>query len=173
MNKDAKQIEEQINSKKSSFFSALDDFKKYYVYYNINPEYESYSTNYLNSKDQLQTISSDIFEITNNIQRKIEEKNKSMASISAKLNKEKILNQQLTEIAKTLNGVKAGSAIMIDDSKTEYKLQYYKNIEIFIGILLLLALLVSAKAAVAILIVFVVYKSGIFQTFIPLLGRLF
>lgn len=173
MNPEAKQIEEQINSKKSSFFSALDDFKKYYVYYNKNPEVQDYSTHYLNSKTQLQTLSSDVFEITSNIQRKIELKNKSMAAISGKLSSEKELNVKLTDTLKTLNGVKAGSSVMINDSKDEYILNYYKNVEIFIGIIILLALLVSKKVAVGILVIFIVYKSGILQTFIPLLGHIF
>ena len=34
----ASQFNEKINSIKSQFFSALDDYKKYYVYYNKNPE---------------------------------------------------------------------------------------------------------------------------------------
>ena len=35
---EAKQFNEKIVTIKSQFFSALDDFKKYYVYYNKNPE---------------------------------------------------------------------------------------------------------------------------------------
>ena len=30
----SKQFNDQINNIKSQFFSALDDFKKYYIYYN-------------------------------------------------------------------------------------------------------------------------------------------
>jgi hypothetical protein len=173
MDKEAKQINELINNKKASFFSALDEFKKYYVYYNIYPDYEDYNTHYNDSKQQLQTISSDVFQITNNIQRKIEEKNNSMVSISQKLEKEKVINQRLNETAKTLHGVKAGSDVMIDDSKTEYNLQYYKNIELFIGILVLLAFLVSPKVAIALFIIFVILKLGIPQSIIPGIGRLF
>jgi hypothetical protein len=173
MDDNAKQIETQIENKKSSFFSVLDDFKKYYVYYNMNPEYDEYSNQYTNSKTQLQTLSSDVFQITSNIQRKIEDKNESMASISKKLDKEKQINQGLNEIAKSLHGVKAGSTVMINDSKTDYNLQYYKNIEIFLGILILLALIVSPKASLVIFIVFIILKSGIFQSSIPVLGHLF
>ena len=36
MNLEAKQYDEQIKSKTSSFLPALDEFKKYYVYYNKN-----------------------------------------------------------------------------------------------------------------------------------------
>ena len=36
------------------------------------------------------------------------------------------MNQKLAEILKNLNGVKSGSSIMIDDSKTDYIFNYYK-----------------------------------------------
>lgn len=174
MNLEAKQYDEQIKSKESSFLSALDDFKKYYVYYNKNPEVEDYNTNFLNAKEQLQSLSSSVFEITNNIQRKIDEKNKAIDGIAGKLNAEREISTKLENIIKSLNGVKAGSSIMIDDSKNEYRFQFYKNTELFIGIVLLLALLVSTLAAAAVLIGFIIrYQAGIAQAFVPILGFFF
>ena len=38
MSSAAERNEESINANKDSFFAALDDFKKYYVYYKKNPE---------------------------------------------------------------------------------------------------------------------------------------
>jgi len=172
MNAEAKQYEEQINSKQSSFLSALDDFKKYYVYYNKNPEVQDYNTHFLHSKEQLQTLSSDVFEITNAIQRKIEAKNKVMSVISDKLKSEKEISKNYEEIIHNLNGVKAGSSIMIDDSKTDYIFNYYKNVEIFIGILILLALIVSPKAAIAIFAIFVIYKLSVLQAIMKILGHI-
>ena len=46
MNPEAKIYQEQINNKANSFLSALDDFKKYYVYYNKNPEVQEYNKNF-------------------------------------------------------------------------------------------------------------------------------
>jgi hypothetical protein len=42
----AQQFDEKINSIKTQFFSALDDFKKYYVYYNKNPEVNEFQNYY-------------------------------------------------------------------------------------------------------------------------------
>ena len=174
MNLEAKQYDEQIKSKNSSFLPALDEFKKYYVYYNKNPEVDDYNTHFLNAKEQLQTLSSSVFEITNAIQRKIDEKNKVINGIAWKLNAERELSTKLENIINSLNGVKAGSSVMIDDSKTEYKFQFYRNTELFIGIVLLLALLVSTLAAAAVLIGFIIrYKTGIAQAFVPILGFFF
>jgi len=68
----AKQFEEKINNIKNQFFSALDDFKKYYVYYNKNPEVNEFQNYYVNSKGQLQTMSRDLFMTSNNIDKNIE-----------------------------------------------------------------------------------------------------
>ena len=139
--KQAKQFNEQINNIKSQFFSALDDFKKYYVYYNKNPEVNEFQNYYANSKSQLQTMSKDLFLTTNNIDKNIEFLDNEMLDISIKLENEKKINKEMSELINNLQNTQNGSEILIDDSKTKYNIQYYKNVEIFIGILMLSGLL--------------------------------
>ena len=69
MNNTPKQNEEKIKGINDSFLSALDDFKQYYVFYNKNPEVDEYSNNFENSKNQLQSLSGEMYTITNNIQK--------------------------------------------------------------------------------------------------------
>jgi hypothetical protein len=76
---------EKINSIKTQFFSALDDFKRYYVYYNKNPEVDEFQNYFANSKGQLQTISGELFLITNNIDRHIEILDDEMKDIAVTL----------------------------------------------------------------------------------------
>jgi hypothetical protein len=173
MNPEAKIYQEQINNKATSFLSALDDFKKYYVYYNKNPEVQEYNKNFTDSKEQLQTLSSDIFQITNTIQRKIEEKTRTMSGIEMKLQRQKALAQEQEKTINNLKSVQAGSSVMIDDSKTDYIFNYYKNLEIFIGILILLGLLVSYKVSVAIFVIFIIYKLNVFQQLMKILVKIF
>jgi len=139
--KQASQFNEQINNIKSQFFSALDDFTKYYVYYNKNPEVNEFQNYYANSKSQLQTMSKDLFLTTNNIDKNIEFLDNEMLQISIKLENEKKLNKEMTELINNLQNTQNGSEILIDDSKNKYNLQYYSNVEIFIGILILSGLL--------------------------------
>jgi hypothetical protein len=139
--KQSKQFNEQINNIKSQFFSALDDFTKYYVYYNKNPEVNEFQNYYANSKSQLQTMSKDLFLTTNNIDKNIEDLDNEMLNISIQLEKEKKLNKEMSELINNLQNTQNGSEILIDDSKTKYNIQYYKNVEIFIGILILSGLL--------------------------------
>ena len=135
--KQASQFNEQINNIKSQFFSALDDFTKYYVYYNKNPEVNEFQNYYANSKSQLQTMSKDLFLTTNNIDKNIEDLDNEMTNISIQLENEKKINKEMSELINNLQNTQNGSEILIDDSKTKYNIQYYKNLEIFIGILII------------------------------------
>jgi len=139
--KQSKQFSEQINNIKSQFFSALDDFKKYYVYYNKNPEVNEFQNYYTNSKSQLQTMSKDLFLTTNDIDKHIEFLDNEMFDISIKLEKQKKINKEMLALINNLQNTQNGSEILIDDSKTQYNIQYYKNVEIFIGILIITGLL--------------------------------
>jgi hypothetical protein len=139
----AKQFEEKIDTIKTQFFSALDDFKKYYVYYNKNPEVDEFQNYYLNSKSQLQNMSRDLFLATNSIDKNIEQLDTQMAGVSVKLEDEKKLNGELMKILSNLENTQNGSEILIDNSKYSYNAQYYNNWEIFVGILIVSGLLVK------------------------------
>lgn len=145
----ANQFNEKINTTKTQFFSALDDFKKYYVYYNKNPEVDEFQNYYINSKSQLQTMSRDLFLTTNNINKNIEILDSEMSSIGVKLENEKKLNGELMKVLSSLENTHNGSEILIDDSKDTYNRQYYYNWEIFIGILIVSGLLVKLFKPIA------------------------
>ena len=131
----AKQFNEKINNIKSQFFSALDDFKKYYVYFNKNPEANEFQNYYVNSKGQLQNMSRDLFLTTNSINKNIDALDKLMAAISAKLDDEKKLNKEMMELISNLQNTHNGSEILIDDSKEKYNKQWTRNVEMFLCII--------------------------------------
>lgn len=139
----AQLFNEKIHATNTQFFSALDDFKKYYVYYNKNPEVDEFQNYYINSKSQLQTMSRDLFLTTNNIDKNIEILDSEMSSIGVKLENEKKLNGELMKVLSSLENTHNGSEILIDNSKDTYNKQYYYNWEIFIGILIVSGLLVK------------------------------
>jgi hypothetical protein len=143
MNPDANKFNEKITTIKGSFFSALDDFKKYYVYYHKNPEVDEFQNFFANSKNQLQKLNSDIFLVTNNIQKKIKELDTEMRTVTYKLNDEKELNGELLKLINRIRTTQDGSAIMIDDAKDEYNIQYYANWELFIGIVVVMGISVK------------------------------
>jgi hypothetical protein len=139
----SKTFDEKITNINSQFFSALDDFKKYYVYFNKNPEVNEFQNFYENSKGQLQTISKNLFVVTNAVDSSIEKLDNKMSSISVKLEDEKKLNKEMMNILTNLQNTQNGSEILIDDSKTKYNEQYYKNIQIIVGIFIVSGLLAT------------------------------
>ena len=128
---------EKINGLESQFFSVLEDFKKYYVYYNKNPEVNEFQNYYSESKSQLQKISKNIINITNEIHKKIETLDEKMTKISKIINKDKQTLTELELLKKQLENTENGSEILIDDTKTEYNKQYYININLLVGISLI------------------------------------
>jgi hypothetical protein len=132
---EANQFNEKINNINAQFFSALDDFKKYYVYYNKNPEVTEFQNYYANSKGQLQSLSKELVTTTNNINKSIESLDAEMSSNAIQLEREKKKNKELTKLVFNLENTQNGSEILIDDTKVNYNIQYYKNWELIAGIL--------------------------------------
>ena len=132
---EASQFNEKINNINEQFFSALDDFKKYYVYYNKNPEVTEFQNYYANSKGQLQSLSKELVTTTNNINKSIESLDTEMSSNAIQLEREKKRNKELTKLVFNLENTQNGSEILIDDTKVNYNIQYYKNWELIAGIL--------------------------------------
>jgi hypothetical protein len=172
MDPKAKQFKEKINSINSSFLSALDDFKKYYIFYHKNPEVDEYSNHFVNSKGQLQALSGEMFATTNIIQKNIVTLNDKMQQISNKLKQEKGKYTKMDTIFTSLKGTESGSNILIDDSKTEFNLLFFKNIELFIGILIILGLMVSPKTSMILLgiALLISYNLGIMKIVLPVIG---
>lgn len=134
---ESKAFNERINNTKNSFFSVLDDYKRYYVYYNKNPEVTEFQNYYSNSKGQLRQLSKDMLLLTNNINNHIENLDRTMKEKSVKLDDEKKLYDNLVAKLKHYENTQNGSEILIDDSKEEYNMQYYTNWQLFIGIVML------------------------------------
>jgi hypothetical protein len=139
----SKKFDEKINALQTKFFSALDDFKKYYVYYNKNPEVNEYQNYYENSKTQLQNMSKDVFLISNDIDNNIDSLNDQMIDISVELEEEKQNYNKMMSQLKNLKTTQDGSEILIDDAKIAYNIQYYRNWEMFIGIIIASGLVIK------------------------------
>jgi hypothetical protein len=121
---------------KDTFFSVLDDYKKYYVFVNKNPEVEDYQNFYLESKSQLKSLENELYKISKEFEVNIEKNRNQNRIIKDKLIDEKDKSQEYNELLKTLNGTEMGAKELINDTKELYNHQYYKNVELFIGILI-------------------------------------
>ena len=66
-----------------------------------------------------------------------------MKAVSNNLNNEKELNSELLSLINNIQTTEDGSSIMIGDAKEEYNRQYYKNWELFIGIIVFVGITIK------------------------------
>ena len=124
----------------------LDDFKKYYVFFNKNPTYSEYQQIYENLKDNLNTISNELISITNDVEKNTKNIGEFLLKINQSIEKEKNKNIKLKSIESNINNSYNGSRVMINEYKEMYNSKYYNNIFMFIGIIISGATLVKVFA---------------------------
>ena len=113
----------------------LDDFKKYYVFFNKNPTYSEYQTIFENIKGNLNSINSDLFKILNDIERNTNNISDNFTEVNKIIKDEKNKNTKLKYIYDKINNNLNGSRTMIDEYKQIYNEKYLNNVFIFIGII--------------------------------------
>jgi hypothetical protein len=133
----------QINTLKEKLTPILDDFKKYYVFYNKNPEYNEYQQMFENIKSNLQKINSELFMTINNIEKDTETINDRLQQIDQLIEQEKIKNRRLKRRLGIVEKKYNGSDELINDYKEIYNLDYLKNFALFYGVVLLGGILAS------------------------------
>lgn len=129
-------ISERIEAIKSIFKSVLDDYKKYYVFYHAHPEVNEYQNYYLQTKTQLNNLAKELFEISKTIHIKIDELSDETSDVYNNLKEERFNYDELSKKINSLTGTKNGSEILINDFKEKYNEQFYNNVELFLGVLI-------------------------------------
>ena len=124
----------KIKEIESKFFSVLDDYKKYYVFYNMHPEINENENAFSNADGQLKSLSENLFMITNSINNSINTLNEEMEIVEQDISKEKARYSKLVEKIKYIDNTYEGSEQLISDTKQEYNMQYYNNLEILLGV---------------------------------------
>jgi hypothetical protein len=133
----------KIKTLEEKIYPILEDFKKYFVFNKLNPEYTEYQQMFDNIKNNLQTISSDLFMVINNVESKTEEINHKLLIIDLEIKKEKDENKKLKKQMGLIYNENNGSNEMIDDFKKIYNNNYLKNWALFIGIIISIILLMT------------------------------
>jgi len=136
MRPEAVQFNERLDNYAREYFLNLIKFKRNYVFYHKNPEYEEYQKNFVDSKGQLQSINKSIFLLANAIQAKIERLNAYIMDINRKLMDDKVYYSKLNVIYKNIGNTEHGSTTLINDYKRTYNEVYLNAFNMFIGIII-------------------------------------
>jgi len=142
----ADKYKEELNVLNGKFYSILDDFKKYYIFFNKNPEVDEYQQMFSNIKDNIESINSKLFTINTNLQQTIDDINIKIQQINVEIQKEKTKNTELKNNVGIVNNKITSSGILIDNYKELYNNTYYFNITIVFGILILSYLFYKYKS---------------------------
>ena len=113
----------QITTIKTDFFSILGGYKEKYIDHFTNPSDDGAAESYDDCIFQLQTKNQDLYNVANNIQNDIDALNNKMKMMTAKLNSEKTLNDDNSNLFEDIQTTNSGSKIMINDYKTAYNKQ--------------------------------------------------
>jgi len=142
----ADKYKEELNVLNEKFYSILDDFKKYYIFFNKNPEVDEYQQMFSNIKDNIESINSKLFTINTNLQQTIDDINIKIQQINVEIQKEKTKNTELKNNVGIINNKRTSSGILINNYKELYNNTYYFNITIVFGILILSYLFYKYKS---------------------------
>ena len=130
-----KKYETKITNLKNQFFSLLDDFQKYYIFYNKNPENDEYQKMYSDIKGNVQSSISELFSITNEIELNTEHINSNIQTVKTSLDSEKETNTNLKKRIGYMDGITQGSVILNETTKELNTEQYVFIIVLVIGII--------------------------------------
>ena len=85
----SEQFTDKLDALQQKIGPILEDFKKYYVFYNKNPEYPDYQSMFDKVKGQITQVCSDLFTLENNVDANIDKINKALAELNLLIKEEK------------------------------------------------------------------------------------
>jgi len=131
----SEQFTNNLNVLQEKINPILEEFKKYYVFYNKNPDYPDYQSMFNTIKGQITQVCTDLFTLENNVDLNINKINKSLVELNVLIKKEKKKNRELKVklgIAETKNNA---ASELIDNYKEMYDSGYLRNWGLGISIL--------------------------------------
>jgi len=127
---------DKLNILKEQLPSILDDFKKYYVFYNKNPEVSEYQQMFENIKSNLNSINSQLFMIKNNVQSETDKINKNMVNLNKLIQNDKEINTDIKKKLRNIYNKNYSTYELISDYNKMYDIEYLRNWALLLSIIL-------------------------------------
>jgi hypothetical protein len=126
----------KLNILKQQLPSILDDFKKYYIFYNKNPENSEYQQMFENIKNNLNNINSQLFMVKNNVQSETNKLNKNMVYLNKLIQNDKEINIDIKDKLRRTYDKNYSTSELISDYNKMYEIEYLRNWALFLSIVL-------------------------------------
>lgn len=130
-------FKEKLQTLNQQMPAILADFKKYYVFFNKNPEYPEYQNSFENIKGNMNKLSSDLFMLSNDVQASTDELNKKLFALNILIQKEKERNRKLKLKLGIVEHKNSAATELISDYKNMYSEEYLRNWALFVSILII------------------------------------
>jgi len=130
-------FKEKLQTLNQQLPAILDDFKKYYVFFNKNPEYPEYQNSFENIKGNMNKLNSDLFMLSNDVQSSTNELNKKLFALNVLIQKEKERNRRLNLGLGIVEHKNNAATELISDYKSMYSEEYLRNWALFVSILII------------------------------------
>jgi len=127
----SEQFTEKLQVLQEQLPAILEDFKKYYVFYNKNPEYDEYRQMYENMKNNLNKINSDLFVLSNDVSSNTDELNKQLFYLNDLIEQEKQKNKMLKRKLGIVENKSNAADEMITNFREIYESDYLRNWGLF------------------------------------------
>ena len=134
-------FDEQIKTQIDSFNVNFDQFTRLYTLYNKKPS--SHKASFETLSESLKTNSDNFYKIITNIQKKINQLEPDITALSSDIYIISSYNDDISDWIVDLENERKSSKIMINDIKSLYNNQYYKNVQLFVGIIAMITISVK------------------------------
>lgn len=130
-------FKEKLKTLNQQLPAILDDFKKYYVFFNKNPEYPEYQNLFENIKANMTKLGSELFMLSNDVQSSTNEINVKLFSLDKLIHNEKERNRKLKKSLGIAENENNAATELITDYKYMYSEEYLRNWALFLSIVVI------------------------------------
>jgi uncharacterized protein YecE (DUF72 family) len=138
-------FKEKLKTLNQQLPAILDDFKKYYVFFNKNPEYPEYQNLFENIKANMTKLGSELFMLSNDVQSSTNEINVKLFSLDKLIHNEKEKNRKLKKSLGIAENENNAATELITDYKYMYSEEYLRNWALFLSIIIIGAFISKIK----------------------------
>jgi hypothetical protein len=124
---------EKVETLQQKLPPILDDFNKYFVLYNKTPNYPEYENMFNNIKQNLNSLGSSLFMVSNDLDANIDNINKAFKMLDVLITKERIQNRELKRRLGIIETEVTSAKEMIHDYSEMYDTDYLRNWGLFLS----------------------------------------
>jgi uncharacterized protein YPO0396 len=114
----------------------LDDFKKQYISFHKNSQNNENQQLYQSLQSNVENENAKLFVLNNKIEKGMEELNFKLLEFNKKIQSEKKENEKMKKYLARIKNEYNGSDEMISNYKEIYRMSYFKNVSLLLGIIL-------------------------------------